>query len=308
MTRRPRTISALLLVSIISLLLSHLHAGTDSVTLTDGTTLQGKLQGVQADFLLLQVSTNGDGSAIRRIHPQEVARIHFSDTLPSDGSPEEMASASASLSSNIESLEKLTRNRSSYFGLLQPEDEALFLSLIDAYIKDDRALEALAYAKLWQNRIRDDGITLRLRERLIEAALAAGLSDEAFVFATDWRRDYPDHPYSALATHVVAEAALERNEPETAAWVAIKPIAAQCNPSPRYLDRCYDTAITALKALADHAYASRLHHEKNLLFASSRSSLPYGSSSSEPEDTPQPLSLPSLAADTLTFDKILKTR
>lgn len=265
----------------------HVHAAQDTILLNNNDLLSGKIQGMQANFVILEIQDTS-GQATRRISPENIKTLTLVDSPDTEEIP------------TIQLLEPLANRRAALLGILQRQDEQILINLLDLYIEFDQALEALSYAKLWHPKIQYTEHLTRIEEQLILAATAANLPDEALVHAHNLIQNN-NSTHTALAYHTIANAHLAKGNPEAALWTALNPIANNQISSQPYLEKCYATAIAACIALNKIPYAQSLKAEmKTYNFT-----LP---THIQIPDTPASNSSPlSLLADNLTFESLLRS-
>lgn len=265
----------------------HVHAAQDTILLNNNDLLTGHIQGMQANFVILEIQAP-TGQATRRISPENIKSITLTDTPDSEEIP------------TIQLLKSLANRRATLLGILQKQDEQILINLLDLYIESNQALEALSYAKLWHPKIHYTEHLTRIEEQLILAATAANLPDEALVHAHNLIQN--NHSTNtALAYHTIANAQLAKGNPESALWTALNPIAHRQISSQPYLEKCYATAIAACIDLNNTPYALALKSEMQTY----NFTLP---PHIQIPDTPVSNSTPpSLLAKNLTFESLLKT-
>lgn len=228
-------------------------ASADQVVLRDGSVLDGEIQGREANYVLVKVTQGGE-SAHRRLRPDAIERIHFSDT-------DWLSDLSLADGEADAHLEEAAARRSPLLGLLDARDERLLIRLLERYLATQRAPEALAYAKVWRDRVSDPGVSASVATILIQAARAAGQVDEARFHAQAWIDSGRDASASSLAWAVVAQSQLDFGDARGALWTSAQPIAFVADPAPADLAECYRIAIEAACALGQAAYAEQLRVE-----------------------------------------------
>ncbi len=264
-----------------------LHGQQDRIHLNSGEVLIGEIQGMKANFVVINIRKNNE-QAIRRIRRKEIQTLSFADTDTLDPLAKRTRAA----------LNSLALRRAPLLGSLQIQDERILLDFIDLTIEAGQALEALSYAKLWHPKIQYTVHINRIEEQLIRAALVARLPDEALVHARN-KIANDDDSRSALAWHVVAQARLERGDFEAALWISLNPIVnARALEQPN-LDKCYATAIAACVKLGRLSHAQALKEEIGLA-----NPVNAQISNTESIDSDYPLSI--LASD-LSFQRLLKS-
>lgn len=251
---------------------SFLHG--DALRLKTGETIEGELLRMEADFVLLRIA--GDESeVIRRFSPEQVQLLQFTD--------------------EAQALEARARRRALFPGLLSEADERMLPDAIDLYLGEERALEALAYAKLWHPKLEHAVNRKRVSLQMIQAAYDAGFKDEAAFHAQTWIRERQTPVEEAFPWQVVSEFHLDAGRYENALSIALQPIAFLQNKSPGDLKSCYQIAIDAYEKLGFREHAMALLAELE------------GHSPVATEIIP-PLTLPSLQQKPLSFQDILKTK
>ncbi len=237
-------------LGILATLAFYLLGTADTIHLENGDSVSGRLSGMQAGFVILEIDTH----ATRRIDPNQVAALEFDD--------------------QTDNLETTALRRSPFLGLLSKADERQLPNLLDSYLQQDRPLEALSYAKLWHPKINYEANRDRIALTLIHSSEAAGFHEEAAAHAQAWIDQHPVPEQSALPWAVLAKSNLDQGKPEAALWIALAPLA--------YAHGTETPERRTCQEIANEAYR-QLGYEAG-----------------------QPLRLPSLFENPLTFTDLLK--
>ncbi|MDQ8204128.1 hypothetical protein [Pelagicoccus sp. SDUM812003] len=211
----------------------------DTITLTDGTTAHGSLQGREADFVILEIHRN-QTTGYQRFSPRQIRHIHFTETFHEDD----------------QAILKLA----DYLGLLRKEDEDKLVNHLDRYLSSDAPLAALSYAKLWKSKLAQSENIERIDRLLITSALACQLVDEAAIHARSYIQNHPSPRKQSVARLALAQAYLKRGLTEAALWQASFPLAHGAD-NPIDLQRCRELAAQCYRKLGYPAVAERLVFE-----------------------------------------------
>lgn len=256
-------------LSILAFCCVILSIAADEVMLSDGSSVSGTIAEMQGGFLVLELA-DSHGLATRRIDPEKIVAINFSDSE--------------------DSRQQRALRRSRFIPLLSLNDAQVLIEYLNGQLTDGHALPALSYAKQWHPKNNYETLDVSYREILISASLASNAPDEALVHARNWLSLNPK-PYShPLPWEIVADHLLSENNPESALWVALQPIALQSTNFDSELANLKRIAADAYLALGYDQHAAALHDPEN--------SLPQSSI----------LELPSLENIALTFSEVLKTK
>ncbi|EDY81649.1 hypothetical protein VDG1235_1267 [Verrucomicrobiia bacterium DG1235] len=261
----------LLLIPLIILgLFTATSFQADTIELADGTSLSGTLIDTQAGYIRLQLPET-EGEALRRISPDKIAALSFSDpTAP---------------------LEQRALHRSRFIPLLSPADAQLLPELLEHYLSNDQSLTALSYAKLWHPKNEYADLDPLYRSLLIRSAQAANLPNEAVIHAKNWLAQTPSPFATPLPWQTLAQHHLDSGQPEAALWTALRPLAHATADQQDTLHPLHQIAAQAYQVLGypDHA---TYHLSQNSPLTTHYS----------PLNPP-----PSLLAESLTYSQLLKT-
>lgn len=230
----------------------------DTVELISGKALQGNLTGRQSIYVIL-ASKVAQGEIVRRLKPDEIAHIHFSDSTTKQEVIDRYAATDPQQTTFL--LESLVRRRLPYMDLLSHSDETLFAMLLESYINSGRANDALDRAKLWRTKLRFPDIVDQLDELQIVAARSSDHLEEAAFYSKRWIDAGKSARETALPWSVLAEKALIESQTEDALWLALNPIVFTYPAQPRFLENAYEIAIFSAFQLEDREYASTLYND-----------------------------------------------
>lgn len=188
-----------LLVVISWALTSH----ADTITPKDGSAIHGSLLEIQASFLLIQLPEN-EGEAVRRISPNSIDSISFSD--------------------KEDTLEQRALKRAKFLPFLSHTDAKVLPEYLQTLLAQEQALQALNYAKIWHQKNKYKYLDSEYRELLIMSSLKAGLSDEALIHAQNWISQTPPPLQNTLPWEIQAKHYFQTNQFEEALWTCLTPI------------------------------------------------------------------------------------
>lgn len=243
----------------------------DEVFLNDETSITGKIAEMQGGYLLIQLA-DSNGQASRRIDPERIARIEFSD--------------------DTDNLQQRALRRSRFQALLSFNDAGLLIEFLEDRVNAGDSLAALSYAKQWHPKNNYTNLDTLYRKILILASVNSSAPDEAVIHARNWLslnpKPYPHPlPWEIVATHY-----LNQEDPETALWISLQPIAHATSQNQSEFDKLKEIASKAYIELGYDQYST------SLLDAAQTPSA---------NNLPPPLDLPSLNNPNLSFSDILKT-
>ncbi len=230
----------------------------DTIELKNGKTLNGDLNGRQAQFVSI-IQTVDQSVIERRLAPEEISRIIFSDGQSKEEAIDRFNAGDPYQATIL--LETLIRTRIPYIELLTESDEALFVMLLDSYINTGRGSDCLDRAKLWRTKLQGPKTLQDIEELQIVAAWRLNRLDEAAFYAKQWIDGQRSAQETAIAWQALAEVAVTEGYTEAALWLALNPIVFSHPNQPRYLADAYEIAIFAAYELDRHAYAKRLLDE-----------------------------------------------
>ncbi len=189
-----------ILVVISWAMISH----ADTIIQNDGTSIHGSLLEIQAGFLLIQLPEN-EGEAIRRISPESIESISFSD--------------------QEHTLEQQALKRSKFIPILSNTDAKILPEYLKKLLPQDRSLEALNYAKIWHPKNPYTSLDSEYRELLINSSLKSELPDEALIHAQNWLSRTPAPYQKTLPWKIQAQHYFISEQFEEALWTCLTPIA-----------------------------------------------------------------------------------
>ncbi|MDQ8184969.1 hypothetical protein [Pelagicoccus sp. SDUM812002] len=228
----------------------------DSITLTDGQTIQGDLVETRAGFVLIRLPEL-EGEAVRRISPRRIESLEFTD--------------------QGESLEHQAQIRSKFIPLLSIQDGRILIDYLNFLISDGQPLTALSYAKLWHPKNNYTEIDIPYREVLIDSSIAANLPEQALVHAQNWLTQTPPPKSRSLPWKIQAQHYLKNGDYEKALWASLTPIA--------HSNQLTQKEKIALNSIAAQAYRKLGYTEHSAAYLN-QSSTPLTPLHLEPKDAP----------------------
>ncbi|MBC2607096.1 hypothetical protein [Pelagicoccus albus] len=237
----------------------------DKIVLDSNQTLSGELLEIQAGFVTLRQWEDG-GEIIRRFQPDSVTSLIFED--------------------QDKRLDLRAFHRAKFIELLSPSDAAILTHYLRNLYKKGLYSQCLALAKSWHPKNNYNDLDQAYRKLLIHASLAESLEEEAKQHALSWLQAEELKHSDPLPWEVLARYYLEREEPEKALWISLRPIAMQSGGDSAKLGTLRDIAATCYQQLG---YPDQFDEK------------------SESRSEAKAILLPSLLKENLTFEQLLKT-
>ena len=230
----------------------------DTIELKSGRILKGDLSGRRAQFVSI-IQKEGQSEIERRLNTNEIIGIQFSDSFSRHEAIDRFHSADRYQATSL--LEPLVNKRIPYLDLLSEADEQLFIMLLKSYLHTGRGDDCLDQAKLWRLKLRATQTRDSIEELQMTASWTMGHREEAAFYAQRWIDSEKSASESTFAWNVLAEIALEADEPDHALWVALNPIVFSRPNLPRHLSQTYEIAIVAAHKSGHSLYARELLEE-----------------------------------------------
>ena len=173
-------------------------------------------------------------------------------------------------------LRALWRQRSPWLELLRETELALLAALPGLYLQRDDPDGAINTARRLRPLL-PPGMAGRapVSEALLQSLTRVDLLDEARQLAREWALEQGRFGGSALGWLVLAELAMNNDDPEEALWLALQPVAFSGPLPMSQLETCYALAARAHDLLGEEDQARALFQEMTVL------GLPW------PEDRPE---------------------
>lgn len=230
----------------------------DTVELKNGKVLKGEFTGRRGQFVSI-TSKEAQGEIERRLNTDEILSIQFSDVFSKQEAIDRFHSADTYQATSL--LEPLVNKRVPYLDLLSESDERLFVMLLESYLNTGRGDDCLDQAKLWRTKLRSPQTRDDIEELQMFASWNMLRREEAAFYAQRWIDSGKSARESTFAWNVLAEIALEAEDPERALWIALNPIVFSRPNLPRHLSQSYEIAIVAAFRTDHPLYAKELLEE-----------------------------------------------
>jgi len=229
------------------------------VTVRDGHSFSGLLDGLAGDRLRLRLATDG-GEVIYTIPTRDIASFEMPGDDLYELARETLERGDPATARPL--LEALVRQRARYLPLLDAAQRRCFLHLIEACEADGDPVATIGYARLLEPHATTAAEHRLIRDSLLRAYATLGQQAEVEKRARRWCATIAYPPDSALGWVLLARQHLRTGDPERARWLALQPITF-CPAHTRvpYLDEAYALAIAACDRLGDTLSARILFDE-----------------------------------------------
>ena len=161
----------------------------------------------------------------------------------------------------IRLMRALFDQRSRYLGWMRGEDVMRFTRLIDAYMRADQPIEAIAVAGRLAPVVQIPRVKRQLEEAVLLGHFRLGLKADARDLAGKWLEETPRFPESATGWWVLAKLQFDSQQYDDSLWTALRPIVFSGQLPVPYLEHCYATAIASAIEIEDLREADFLREE-----------------------------------------------
>jgi hypothetical protein len=161
----------------------------------------------------------------------------------------------------IRLMRALFDQRSRYLGWIRGEDVMRFTRLIDAYMRTDQPIEAIAVAGRLAPFVQIPRVKRQLEEAVLLGHFRLGLKADARDLAGKWLEETPQFPDSATGWWVLAQLQFDSQQYDDSLWTALRPIVFSGQLPVPYLEHCYATAIASAIEIEDLREANFLREE-----------------------------------------------
>ncbi len=224
----------------------------------NGRGMTGQAVGVVDDRLVFKGNAAG-GSVEYSFSKDEVERLDFpgneliiqANSLLDQGRYKEAVAI----------MEALYQQRARFFAFMPESDVIWFQKLADgAYAAGDYFL-AVGVARNVRPYVTDARIRRELYDRELLAHYHLPLLDKTQALADEWVENWEPYGESALGWYVLGQLAYDRDEPDEALWLCLRPIVFSSQFHTDFLGHAYALAIGAAVEVEDFSQAEQLLQE-----------------------------------------------